>query len=203
MDAMKPMDSMEKKADHEPTLNLARANVPATIPMHQGYFDGGEVYFIITDSSDETHANVITENQGWKVELAPLLANTPDAALSTTYMFTNGVEGDGVHGYQGEVFTSTPAQPDVYSALTSHVHTAHLHFPNRGRDEYDQRGRSSMHPWQCQLSAPILFRLQQAIMVHFDPPYSSSLPRAETVVFHYPVQFHLSTSSSLIPYHAF
>ena len=32
------------------------------------------------------------------------------------------VEGDGVHGYQGEVFTSTPAQADVYSALTSHVH---------------------------------------------------------------------------------
>ncbi len=122
MDAEKSMDSMEKKAHHGPKLNLARANVPATIPMHQGYFDGGEVYFIITDSSDETHANVITANQGWKVELAPLLANTPDAALSTTYMFTNGVEGDGVHGYQGEVFTSTPALADIYSALTSHVH---------------------------------------------------------------------------------
>jgi len=37
-------------------------------------------------------------------------------------MFTNGISGGGVHGYQGEVFTSTPAQPDVYSALASHVH---------------------------------------------------------------------------------
>jgi hypothetical protein len=37
-------------------------------------------------------------------------------------MFTNGIEGDGVHGYQGEVFTSTPAQADMYSALASHVH---------------------------------------------------------------------------------
>jgi hypothetical protein len=37
-------------------------------------------------------------------------------------MFTNGIAGDGVHGFQGEVFTSTPAQADVYSALTSHVH---------------------------------------------------------------------------------
>ena len=36
-------------------------------------------------------------------------------------MFTNGVEGDGVHSYQGEVITSTPAQED-YSALASHVH---------------------------------------------------------------------------------
>ena len=103
-------------------LRLSRANVPATIPMHKGFYDGGEVYFIITDSSDPTHAEIISENQGWRVELAPLLKNTPDTALSKTFMFTNGLSGDGVHGYQGEVFTSTPAQADVYSALTSHVH---------------------------------------------------------------------------------
>jgi len=120
---MEMMDSMEEeKADPGSVLRLSRANVPAVIPLHQGFYDGGDVYFIITDASDEAHANTISENQGWRVELAPLLANAPDAALSTTYMFKNGVEGDGVHGYQGEIFTSTPAQPDVYSALTSHVH---------------------------------------------------------------------------------
>ncbi len=110
------------EADLGSVLRLSRANVPATIPMHQGYYDGGDVYFIITDSSDPTHAEIITANQGWQVELAPLLKNTPEEALSKTYLFTNGVEGSGVHGYQGEVFTSTPAQTDVYSALTSHVH---------------------------------------------------------------------------------
>ena len=110
------------EADLGSVLRLSRANVPATIPMHQGYYDGGEVFFIITDSSDPTHADVITANQGWQVELAPLLKNTPEAALSKTYMFTNGIEGDGVHSFQGEVFTSTPVQADVYSALTSHVH---------------------------------------------------------------------------------
>jgi hypothetical protein len=103
-------------------LRLSRANVPAEIPMHKGFYNGGEVHFIITDSSEPTHAEIITKNQGWKVELAPLLAKAPTAALSKTYMFTNGVSGDGVHGYQGEVFTSTPAQSDIYSALTSHVH---------------------------------------------------------------------------------
>ena len=46
-----------------------------------GFYDGGDVYYIITDSSDPTHANVITENQGWKVELAPLLKNAPEEAL--------------------------------------------------------------------------------------------------------------------------
>ena len=110
------------EADLGSVLRLSRANVPATIPLHQGYYNGGDVYFIITDSSDPTHADLITENQGWQVELAPLLKNAPEEALSKTYLFTNGIEGNGIHGYQGEVFTSTPAQADVYSALTSHVH---------------------------------------------------------------------------------
>ena len=115
---------MEKvtEADLGSVLRLSRANVPAVIPLHQGYYDGGDVYFIITDSSDPKHAEIITENQGWQVELAPLLINAPDAALSKTYMFTNGIEGAGVHGFQGEVFTSTPTQVDMYSALASHVH---------------------------------------------------------------------------------
>jgi len=123
-DAMMEETMMEAltEADLGSVLRLSRANVPAEIPLHQGYYDGGDVYFIITDSSDPTHAEIITENQGWQVELAPLLANAPDEALSKTYMFTNGIDGDGVHGYQGEVFTSTPAQADMYSALASHVH---------------------------------------------------------------------------------
>ena len=105
-----------------PSLTLARANVPATIPMHQGFYDGGDVHFIITDSSDQTHADLISESQDWRVELAPLLANAPDEALTTTYMFTNGVSGSGVHGFQSEVFTSTPAQPDMYSGLSMITH---------------------------------------------------------------------------------
>ncbi|MDH3312412.1 MAG: hypothetical protein OEM28_04590 [Nitrosopumilus sp.] len=125
-EAMMEKSMMEEtsvtEADLGSVLRLSRANVPATIPLHQGYYNGEDVYFIITDSSDPKHAEIITKNQDWQVELAPLLKNTPVEALSKTYMFTNGIEGDGVHGYQGEVFTSTPAQTDVYSALTSHVH---------------------------------------------------------------------------------
>ncbi|HJJ23118.1 MAG TPA: hypothetical protein OQH54_05315 [Nitrosopumilus sp.] len=122
---MEKDDSMMEKvteADLGSVLRLSRANVPATIPLHQGYYDSGKVFFIITDSSDPTHAEIITKNQGWQVELAPLLKNAPDEALSRTYMFTNGINGNGIHGFQGEVFTSTPAQADVYSALASHVH---------------------------------------------------------------------------------
>jgi len=73
------------------SLRLSRANVPAEIPLHQGYYNSESVYFIITDSSDSKYAEIITEQQGWKVELAPPLANTPEAALSTIYIFSNGV----------------------------------------------------------------------------------------------------------------
>ena len=121
-ESMMKSDENMTETDMGSELRLSRANVPATIPMHHGYYDGGDVYYIITDSSDPTHADIITESQGWKVELAPLLKNTPEEALSKVYLFTNGVEGDGIHGYQNQVFTSTPAQADVYSALTSHIH---------------------------------------------------------------------------------
>ena len=118
--AMKDRDAMKEKYGTK-KLTLARASVPATIPMHMGYYEDGEVYYIITDSSDETHASVVTQMQGWKVELAPLLAQAPQSALTPVYFFTNGVEGDGVHGYQAQVFASVPGQ-DGYSALTSHIH---------------------------------------------------------------------------------
>ena len=107
--------------DHEKKLYLSRANVEAEIPLHQGYYNGEYVYYIITDASEQSHVDTISENQGWSVTYAPLLANAPEDALSKTYMFVNGVEGDGVHGFQSEVFTSTPDQDD-YSPLKSHVH---------------------------------------------------------------------------------
>jgi len=118
------MTGDEDKPDTQPTmkLNLARTNVPVDIPLHKGYYDGQYVYYIITDTNDSVHANIISENQGWRVELAPFLENAPDSALSTAYMFTNGVAGDGTHGFQNDVLTSTPAQSDIYSPLTASVH---------------------------------------------------------------------------------
>jgi len=94
-----PQETMEEEIAPGSVLRLSRANVPATIPLHQGFYNGDSVYFIVTDSSDQTHADIVTEQQGWKVELAPLLANAPDAALSPVYIFKNGVEGSGVHGF--------------------------------------------------------------------------------------------------------
>lgn len=115
-------DTTKETSSTEYKLKLSRASVPAIMPMHKGWYNGESVYYIITDSSEQKHADIIAEKQGWKVELAPPLAKTPKEALSKTYIFTNGVKGDGIHGFQSEVFTSTPGQPEQYSALTSHVH---------------------------------------------------------------------------------
>ena len=110
------------EADPGSVLKLSRANVPATIPLHDGFYDGGAVFHIITDSSDMEYAETIGQNQGWNVEVAPLLVHAPDAALSKTFVFTNGMEGKGAYGYQADVFTSTPAQTETYSALADVVH---------------------------------------------------------------------------------
>ncbi len=42
-------------------LKLSRANVPTDIPLHNGYYNGEPVYFIVTDSSDSEYAEIITK----------------------------------------------------------------------------------------------------------------------------------------------
>ena len=115
---------MEKKEEtiFEPTLKLSRSNVPAEIPLHKAVFDGKPVYYIITDTNDKTHAKAISEKQKWKVEIAPPLSKTPKESLGDVYMFLNGIEGNGTHGFQDEVFSSTPAQTEQYSAIRSVTH---------------------------------------------------------------------------------
>ena len=115
------MQTIQVEAD-DPKLKLARANVPAKIPLHTGLYNGEELLYIITDTNGEQHAKLISEKQNWKVELAPPLTNTPKSALADVYMFTNGIAGDGIHGYQHEVFSNTPAQTEEYSALRKVMH---------------------------------------------------------------------------------
>ncbi len=117
-------NSLEEKAhaDHKIIqLNIARANLPVTIPMHEGYYNGEFVYYIITDSSDAEISKNISKTQLWKVNTAPALLNSPADSLSKAYVFTNGVNGDGALGFQGEVFSATPAQPNDYNSLVKPV----------------------------------------------------------------------------------
>ena len=103
----------------DPSMLLSRANVPATIPMHKGIYGGNQILYIITDGSDEDYAKILSEKQGWNVELAPAISNVPEETLQKLFIFKNGIEGNGIYGFQDEVFSSTPSQESQYSALSS------------------------------------------------------------------------------------
>ena len=119
----------------EPTLRLGLANVPATIPMHAAYHDSGQVMYIVTDASDADWAEKITEAQTWNVELAPPLADAPDDMLNTMYVFTNGIPGEGLYGYQDEVFAHTPDMDD-YNAISRIVEISWKPGQNQETFEY-------------------------------------------------------------------
>ncbi len=105
----------------KPSLLLSRANVPATIPMHRGVYEGDMVLYIITDSSDEDYGKTIAERQKWNVEFASPIRDIPEDILQRLFVFKNGIKGDGIYGFQDEVFSGTPSQESEYSALSSVV----------------------------------------------------------------------------------
>ncbi|MGI0000526.1 MAG: DUF7482 domain-containing protein, partial [Nitrososphaeraceae archaeon] len=98
-------------------LKLSRANVPIDIPLLKGYENGNEIYFIATDVSDEKTAADVTNQTGFEVNYAPLLAQTPETAKAQAYAFTNGIAGDGPFGFQVPVVNGKPGD-EGYSLLS-------------------------------------------------------------------------------------
>jgi hypothetical protein len=116
-----PTEVIMQKIELEKEVSslLSRTNVPATIPMHKGIYEGNQLLYIITDGSDEDYTKIISEKQEWNIELASVLADVPESTLQKLFVFKNGVKGDGIYGFQNEVFSSTPLQKSQYSALNS------------------------------------------------------------------------------------
>lgn len=56
------------QVEKEPSLMLSRANVAASIPIHEGLYKGNSIFYIITDSSREDYSKIINEKQGWAVQ---------------------------------------------------------------------------------------------------------------------------------------
>ncbi len=90
-------------------------------PLVKGYHNGGDLYFIHTEASDSSVANMLTEMMGPRVMHLPKLAQTPDSLLADIYVFKNGIEGHGPFGFQPDIFGSVPGDPS-YSPL----HSIHL-----------------------------------------------------------------------------
>jgi hypothetical protein len=87
----------------------------------KGYENGHEIFFIATDASDNKTATQITNQTGFKVNFAPLLAKTPEAARGQTYVFTNGIQGQGPFGFQLLVVNAKPGDEGYSPLLQSNV----------------------------------------------------------------------------------
>ena len=98
-----------------PPLQLYDERVQVTVPTRGALYDGEAATYIITDSSDEDLATEISDVLDWPVRYAPPLAEADGATL---YMFTNGVNGDGMYGFQKEVLSVSPAASNVTSDVT-------------------------------------------------------------------------------------
>ena len=97
-------------------LKLSQANVLLDIPLMKGYENGHKIFFIATDTSDNKTAIQITNQTGFKVNFAPLLAKTPEAARGQAYVFANGIPGQGLLGFQLPVVSAKPGD-EGYSPL--------------------------------------------------------------------------------------
>jgi len=105
--------------EKDPSLLLSRANVPAIIPMHKGIYEANQILYILTDGSDEEYTKILSEKQDWNVEFSPPMADIPEDSHQKLFVFKNGIRGDGIYGFQAELFSSTPSQESEYSALSS------------------------------------------------------------------------------------
>ena len=167
----------------DPPIRLARVNVPATIPLHTGIYDGERILYIITDGSDEDYANSLSEIQEWRVELAPPLKDTPEDILQDLYVFTNGVEDDGIYGFQSDVFSNTPAQESEYSALNSVIEVA---WKNGQREsvlesvedilEAHEGGRITLDDTGVVVNAPQIVWPDGQMTVREDPEITDGMP---------------------------
>jgi hypothetical protein len=109
---------VQKLEPKESAFFLQDPHVPVTIPMRVGFFEKDSVYYIVTDSSNQTVA--AKASRDWNVQFAPKLRWAPASSQDPVYVFTNGEKGDGIYGYQNDVFASSPEQ-ESYSPLRSLV----------------------------------------------------------------------------------
>lgn len=112
-----------KDWDEEPQdMTAAMGEVPDSLqamnlaPLVKGYYGGEDLYFIHTEASDSSVANLLTEMMGPRVVHLASLAETPEDLLAEVYVFENGVEGHGPFGFQPDVFDSVPGDEN-YSPL--------------------------------------------------------------------------------------
>ena len=108
MDSMMEDSSMMSSMPFNPEM-------PITIPMIDGYYDGKKVFFIHTEISDQKMANMMSMMVNFPTIHVSNLENVPEEDLGKFYVFTNGISGTGPYGggpfmFQIDIFDSVPGQ---------------------------------------------------------------------------------------------
>lgn len=114
------------QAEQEPERQpepLSAENPRATIPAIDAYYEGGKLWFIHTDVSDEPMAQMLTMMVGYRTIHSSRLGDVPIDNVGKFYAFTNGIMQEGVKpwgggpfGYQIDIFDSVPGD-DGYTPL--------------------------------------------------------------------------------------
>lgn len=85
-------------------------------PLAMGMYEGQQVFFVHTEASDPSVAQLLTDMMGPEVVAVPSLAEIPAELLGNVYVFTNGIEGMGPLGFQPDVFDTVPGE-ETYTPL--------------------------------------------------------------------------------------
>jgi len=100
-----------------------------TIPVVDGYFEGGKVWFIHPDVSNAEISEKLTRMISYKTLYVPKHNEVIDAGkLAKLYVFTNGIDhkgvkpwGGGPFGYQIDIFDSIPGDEQYTSIRRPYV----------------------------------------------------------------------------------
>lgn len=123
-----PLVNMTQNKGPISVLKLAKSKVAIDIPLVKGYEKGSLIFFVVFDASNNQIAKMITNYTRFPVHFTPVLAKTPDTAVTESYIFKNGIKGNGTLGFQPTIVDTKPGDTG-YSPLK------HLNFVEWKRDK--------------------------------------------------------------------
>ncbi|MDP8960505.1 MAG: hypothetical protein M3N32_02635 [Actinomycetota bacterium] len=140
-------------------------DVPPVPPVF-GYYDDREVFFIHPEASDPAVAEMLAQMMGSPVPVVASLAQVPQPALGSVYVFTNGLRPQatpaGPFGFQPDVFDSAPGHP-AYTPLRRVVKVswndpgqARLLISTADIGEAHWRGEVTLEATPVVVNAPLL-----------------------------------------------
>ncbi len=158
-------------------LTLPDTNVLIDIPMFKAYENGNEIYLIATDASDKAAAEKIESDQNFTVNVAPLLAQTPEDFRGQAYIF------DSVSNpTQLPIVNSTPSD-ESYSPLyqlnfiTSNQNTSDVGYTSEAELlEAENSGAVSINRTSIIVNSPAIQWEGGSLLVREDKNVTDATP---------------------------